>query len=120
MNTYLVTVVRNAFDWFGLDVTIQDNVATIGEGRIGLEANPLVLDERGVSGGYYFPETSFSVRKNTRYVDIILDENTQSLMVLVRSDEETERISHEYRILLRLMQRDAEESPWFVAEKEYV
>ena len=115
-----VSAVLGSFDWFGLDACIDNDRVTIQEGRIGLSNKPLTITNEEVSGGYYFPETSFYIKDDIQFVDVALHEPSDQLLLIVRADPWTEHISEEYRLLLPLMRREMNDGVWQIAHKEYV
>lgn len=100
MNYVYRPVLEDAFNWYGLNVTISGNIFHVSQGRIGRFENPLCKRDGKIVGGWYVKETTYTMPPEIRQVDIMLkDDNTY---VLFRSSDPSEVCPAEYELLLSL------------------
>jgi len=96
-------VVKGAFDWVGLDVTVEGNTFRVTKGRIGREENPLINEDGKIRGGWYVKETTHTMSPDIATVDVVVKEDKTYLMF--RSDDPDEVCPAEYDILITLAWR---------------
>lgn len=110
-------VVRGGFDFYGFDVTETDNGLLVGEGRIGLTTNPLMIVNDTIDGGWYVPEKEIPLSSEDVVINLLLNKKTNTCIYSVRQnlDDETYDGST-YDSLLVLAARQNEHEPWTVAK----
>lgn len=106
MRHYQRDVVKGAFDWFGLDVDVHNELFHMTRGRIGQLQNPLRIENNEIRGGWYVPDVIHKLSPDTTQVDIVLKDETT--YVMFRSDDPQEICPAEYELLMSIAWREGD------------
>ncbi len=118
MITYPYPVIREGGEWFGCTVSIDGDVITISEGRIGRAENPLTIEDGIVDGGWFYEGETLAVLDTDTRLDLFLDTENNEVFLNVRSDDPRETYDGDkYTLLIPLAQRYDDE--WHVATPHY-